>query len=93
LEIGIALASKPSLLLLDEPTAGMTIKESRGTIELIKRLQGAVTILLIEHDMELVFEVSEGIVVLHQGQVLAEGNPDKIRLNKDVQQAYLGGDI
>jgi branched-chain amino acid transport system ATP-binding protein len=93
LEIGIALASKPSLLLLDEPTAGMTIKESRGTIELIKRLQGVVTILLIEHDMELVFEVSEGIVVLHQGQVLAEGNPDKIRLNKDVQRAYLGGDI
>jgi len=93
LEIGIALASKPSLLLLDEPTAGMTIKESRGTIELIKRFQGAVTILLIEHDMELVFEVSEGIVVLHQGQVLAEGNPDKIRLNKDVQRAYLGGDI
>ena len=93
LEIAIALASKPSLLLLDEPTAGMTRAEARSTIELVKRLRGTVTILLIEHDMDLVFELSEKIVVLHQGEVLAEGDGDEIRRNKEVQTAYLGEDI
>jgi branched-chain amino acid transport system ATP-binding protein len=93
LEIGIALASRPLLLLLDEPTAGMTPKESQATIELIKRFRETVTILLIEHDIELVFEVSDQIIVLHQGSVLAEGDPDEIRSNKEVQEAYFGEEI
>ena len=93
LEIAITLASKPSLLLLDEPTAGMTRAEARGTIDLVKRLRGTVTILLIEHDMDLVFELSEKIVVLHLGEVLAEGDGNEIKRNKEVQKAYLGEDI
>lgn len=93
LEIGIALASRPSLLLLDEPTAGMTPKESQATIELINRFRETVTILLIEHDIDVVFEVSDQIIVLNQGCVLAEGNPDEIRSNKEVQEAYLGEEV
>lgn len=93
LEIGIALASRPSLLLLDEPTAGMISKESRATIELIKRFRETVTILLIEHDIDVVFEVSDQITVLHQGTILAEGNPDEIKSNIEVQNAYFGEEL
>jgi branched-chain amino acid transport system ATP-binding protein len=90
LEIGIALASRPTFLLLDEPTAGMNLEESRATIELIKRFKGTLTILLIEHDIDLVFEVSDEIAVLHQGRLLAEGVPSEIKANKEVRKAYLG---
>jgi branched-chain amino acid transport system ATP-binding protein len=90
LEIGIALASRPTFLLLDEPTAGMNLGERRATIELIKRFKGALTILLIEHDIDLVFEVSDEIAVLHQGRLLAEGDPSEIKANKEVRKAYLG---
>jgi branched-chain amino acid transport system ATP-binding protein len=90
LEIGIALASRPTFLLLDEPTAGMNLGESRATIELIKRFKGTLTILLIEHDIDLVFEVSDEIAVLHQGRLLAEGDPSEIKANKEVRKAYLG---
>ena len=93
LEIGIALASKPKMLLLDEPTAGMTPKETRATIELIKRLRKETTILLIEHDIDLVFEVSERITVLHQGHVLAEGTPEEVKANEAVQKAYFGEEV
>jgi len=90
LEIGIALASKPTFLLLDEPTAGMNLAESRNTIELIKKFKGTLTILLIEHDIDLVFEVSDEIAVLHQGRLLAEGDPSEIKANAEVRKAYLG---
>jgi branched-chain amino acid transport system ATP-binding protein len=90
LEIGIALASQPSMLLLDEPTAGMTPMETRASIELIKRLREKVTIILIEHDIDLVFEVSDRIMVMHQGNLLAEGTPAEVKGNKAVQEAYLG---
>jgi len=92
LEIGIALASQPSMLLLDEPTAGMTPMETRASIELIKRLREKVTIILIEHDIDLVFEVSDRIMVMHQGSLLAEGTPAEVKGNKAVQEAYLGGE-
>lgn len=93
LEIGIALASQPSLVLLDEPTAGMTPMETRASIDLIKRLREKVTIILIEHDIDLVFEVSDRIIVLHQGSLLAEGLPDEVKGNKAVQEAYLGAEV
>jgi branched-chain amino acid transport system ATP-binding protein len=93
LEIGIALASRPTFLLLDEPTAGMNLGESRATIELIKKFKGSLTILLIEHDIDLVFEVSDEIAVLHQGRLLAEGDPSEIKANKEVRRAYLGEEV
>jgi branched-chain amino acid transport system ATP-binding protein len=92
LELGIALATEPELLLLDEPTAGMSAKETHQTIELIGRIardQG-LTLLFTEHDMEVVFSISERIMVLHQGQLIAEGTSEKIRNNYDVRKVYLG---
>ncbi len=92
LEIAIALATKPKLLLLDEPTAGMSPEETRKIVQLIKRLscdQG-LTILLTEHDMELVFDVAQRIMVLHQGRTIAEGLPEDVRRDAGVRSAYLG---
>src|SRR5919197_1972030 len=90
LEIGIALASNPQLLLLDEPTAGMSPEETNETIALIRQLAATRTIVLVEHKMKLVMNISDRVTVLHQGQVLAEGTPDEIRDNTQVQQTYLG---
>lgn len=92
LEIAIALGSKPELLLLDEPTAGMSSEETRKIVNLIKRLsrEKGLTILLTEHDMELVFDVAQKIMVLHQGRTIAQGLPEDIRNDKAVQNAYLG---
>ncbi|MHB8076100.1 ABC transporter ATP-binding protein [Desulfosporosinus fructosivorans] len=92
LEIAIALGSKPELLLLDEPTAGMSSEETRKIVNLIKRLaqEKGLTILITEHDMELVFDVAQKIMVLHQGKTIAQGLPEDIRNNKSVQNAYLG---
>ena len=90
LEIGIALASNPVLLLLDEPTAGMSPEETDETMVLIRELAAARTVVLVEHKMKLVMNISERITVLHQGQVLAEGAPMEIRANARVQQTYLG---
>ncbi len=92
LEIAIALGSKPELLLLDEPTAGMSSEETRKIVNLIKRLsqEKGLTILLTEHDMELVFDVAQKIMVLHQGRTIAQGLPEAIRNDKAVQNAYLG---
>lgn len=92
LEIAIALATKPRLLLLDEPTAGMSPEETRKIVQLIKKLSGeqGLTILLTEHDMELVFDVAERIMVLHQGRTIAEGLPEDVRRDTAVQSAYLG---
>jgi branched-chain amino acid transport system ATP-binding protein len=90
LELGIALASEPSLLLLDEPTAGMSPEETDETMRLIRALAVGRTVILVEHKMKVVMKISDRITVLHQGQVLAEGSPDEIRGNDRVQQTYLG---
>lgn len=92
LELGIALASDPELLLLDEPTAGMSAQETRQTIDLIERItrEKGLTLLFTEHDMEVVFSISERIMVLYQGGLIAEGNPEKVRRNPAVQKVYLG---
>ncbi|WP_458187322.1 ABC transporter ATP-binding protein [Haladaptatus sp. NG-WS-4] len=93
LELGIALASEPDLLLMDEPTAGMSPEETHSTVELIERVKEelGLTILLVEHDMEIVFNVSDRIVVLNRGSVIAEGTPDEVQGDPQVQEAYLGG--
>ena len=91
LEIGLALGTDPSLLLLDEPTSGMSRYESRSMIELIEKLSRRVTIILIEHDIELVMKVSHSILVIHYGQKIAEGTPGEIERNEEVQRVYLGG--
>jgi branched-chain amino acid transport system ATP-binding protein len=92
LELGIALASDPELLLLDEPTAGMSAQETHQTIDLIGRItrEKGLTLLFTEHDMEVVFSISERILVLHQGRIIAGGSPGEIRGNAEVQKVYLG---
>ncbi len=92
MEIAIAMASRPSLLLLDEPTAGMGPQETLTTGQLIKSLtqKHGLTILLVEHDMEVVFSVSDVIVVMHQGEAIAMGKPQEIRENEKVVKIYLG---
>jgi branched-chain amino acid transport system permease protein len=91
LEIGLALASSPSLLLLDEPLAGMSPRERRETVQLLKNLRRGRTLVIVEHDMDAVFELAERITVLHEGALLAEGTPAEIQRNRLVQEAYLGG--
>jgi branched-chain amino acid transport system ATP-binding protein len=90
LEIGIALASDPALLLLDEPTAGMSPEETDETMVLIRALARDRTVVLVEHKMKLVMGISDRVTVLHQGQVLADGTPEEIRANRLVQETYLG---
>jgi branched-chain amino acid transport system ATP-binding protein len=92
LELGIALASEPSVLLLDEPTAGMSASETHDSIRLLERLaeERGLTLVFTEHDMEVVFGIAEKIAVLHQGRVLAEGTPDEVRRDPDVRRVYLG---
>jgi branched-chain amino acid transport system ATP-binding protein len=91
LEIALALGTNPSLLLLDEPTSGMSRFESSAMIELIEKVSKRVTIVLIEHDIELVMKVSDSILVIHYGERIAEGNPSEIEKNEEVQRIYLGG--
>jgi len=91
LEIGIALATKPKLLLLDEPTAGLSPPETRQTIDLIKKIAKGLTIILVEHKMKVVMEVSSKITVLYYGSLLVQGTPDEIRSNEEVRRVYLGG--
>jgi branched-chain amino acid transport system ATP-binding protein/branched-chain amino acid transport system permease protein len=91
LDIAIALATQPQVLLLDEPVAGMSKDEARKTEALIRKLSTEMTVLIIEHDMEMVMGISDSITVLHQGTVLATGTPAEIRDNPRVQEAYLGG--
>jgi len=90
LELGLALATRPKLLLLDEPTAGMGPEESQRMIELVDRLRIRVTVLLVEHDMDAVFRLADRISVLVNGRVLATGAPEEIRANAEVRRAYLG---
>jgi branched-chain amino acid transport system ATP-binding protein len=89
LEIGIALATEPKLLCLDEPTAGMSVTETHATVELIRRIAANLTILIVEHDMEVVMGLARTITVLHYGEVLAEGTPAEIQANPRVQEVYL----
>jgi len=89
LEIGIALATEPQLLCLDEPTAGMSVSETRTTVELVRRIAKDLTIVIVEHDMEVVMGLAETITVLHYGEVLAEGTPAQIQANPRVQEVYL----
>jgi branched-chain amino acid transport system ATP-binding protein len=93
LELGIALASDPKLLLLDEPTAGMSAAETRDAIRLLARVtaERRLTLLFTEHDMEVVFSIAERIAVLHQGRLIAEGAPDAVRADAEVRRVYLGG--
>lgn len=90
LEIAMALTSAPQLLLLDEPTQGMSHGDTQATAQLIKSLAGELSILLIEHDIDLVMNLSDHVVVLHQGAKLAEGTPQAVRANPAVQEAYFG---
>src|SRR6185436_20322748 len=89
LEIGIALATEPRLLCLDEPTAGMSAGETHETMELVRRIGRDLTILIVEHDMQVVMELAHRITVLHYGEILAEGPPDEIQLNSRVMEVYL----
>jgi branched-chain amino acid transport system permease protein len=91
LEIGLALATAPSVLLLDEPLAGMSPQERADTIGLLKNIRKGRTLVLVEHDMDAVFDLAERITVLYEGRVLAEGTPKEIQANSFVQEAYLGG--
>jgi branched-chain amino acid transport system ATP-binding protein len=92
LEIAIALGNEPDLLILDEPTAGMSPEETTTTMGLIKRLaeEQGLTILFCEHDMEVVFGTAQSIMVMQQGRTIVQGDPQSVRQNAEVQQAYLG---
>jgi branched-chain amino acid transport system ATP-binding protein len=90
LEIGMALASRPRLLLLDEPTAGMSPEETRVMMDLIVKLAEERTVILVEHKMKLVMGISDRLLVLHHGELLAEGAPDDIRRDETVKRVYLG---
>jgi branched-chain amino acid transport system ATP-binding protein len=89
LEIAIALATDPKLLCLDEPTAGMSVAETQATVELIRRIGRDLTIVIVEHDMEVVMGLAHTITVLNYGEVLAEGSPAEIQANARVQEVYL----
>jgi branched-chain amino acid transport system ATP-binding protein len=93
LDMGIALASEPSLLLLDEPTAGMSPRETEHTMHLIRELGQGVSIVLVEHKMQVVMQISDRITVLHFGRILAEGTPSEVQANRQVQEVYLEGSI
>jgi branched-chain amino acid transport system ATP-binding protein len=93
LEVGLALATRPKLVLLDEPMAGMGPEESQRIIALIARIRAQVTVLLIEHDMDAVFRLAERITVLVNGRVIASGRPDEIRTHPEVRRAYLGDEL
>jgi branched-chain amino acid transport system ATP-binding protein len=93
LEIAIALGNEPRLLVLDEPTAGMSPEETKTTMSLIRHLADSrgLTILFCEHDMEVVFNVAEQIMVMRHGETLVQGSPEAVKTNAEVQEAYLGG--
>ncbi len=92
LELGITLALEPEILLLDEPTAGMSAQETRESIHLIERIarERGLTLLFTEHDMEVVFAIAHRITVLHQGEVIADGTPEEVRAHSEVRRVYLG---
>ena len=91
LEIGLALANAPSLLLLDEPLAGMSPRERIETVALLRSISKGRTMIIIDHDMDALFELAESVTVLQEGRVLVQGTPAEIKANPAVQEAYLGG--
>jgi branched-chain amino acid transport system ATP-binding protein len=93
LEIAIALTAEPDLMFMDEPTAGMSPEETDETVDLIEEVQDELdlTIVLVEHDMEIIFRVADRIAVLNRGEIIADGTPDEVQGDPDVQEAYLGG--
>ena len=91
LEIGVALGTDPTLLLLDEPTSGLSPGETRETVGLIKGIAKGLSVILVEHKMKVVMDLSDKITVLHEGEVIARGNPQEIRANETVRRVYLGG--
>jgi branched-chain amino acid transport system ATP-binding protein len=93
LEVGLALATRPKLVLLDEPMAGMGPEESQHMIALINRIRTQVTVLLVEHDMDAVFRLADRISVMVNGRLIASDSPEKIRLNGEVRKAYLGDEL
>jgi branched-chain amino acid transport system ATP-binding protein len=93
LEVGLALATRPQLVLLDEPMAGMGPEESKRMIELIGRIRAQVTVLLVEHDMDAVFRLADRISVMVNGRLIATGVPHEIKNNPDVRKAYLGDEV
>ena len=93
LEVGLALATRPRLVLLDEPMAGMGPEDARRTIELIGRIRESVTVLLVEHDMDAVFRLADRISVMVNGRLMATDSPERIRVNDEVRKAYLGDEL
>jgi branched-chain amino acid transport system ATP-binding protein len=91
LEITLSLTAKPSLLLLDEPTSGLVSDDRKRISGFMKKLSSQLTLVVVEHDMDVVLSISDHIVVMHQGKILAQGTPDEIRRSDKVQEAYLGG--
>ena len=89
----LALTTEPRLLLLDEPTAGLSPAETQAVTDLVRELPGDLTVVLIEHDMDVAFELATQVTVLHAGAILAEGTPSQVRENDDVLQVYLGTDF
>ncbi len=89
-EVALALATDPKILLLDEPTAGMSISETNRMTELIKKLPADLTLMIVEHDMDVVFAIADYITVLHLGQVLTEGTPAEVQADQRVREVYLG---
>ena len=94
LELAISLAADPTLLMLDEPTAGMSPSETTDSIQLINDIANlrSLTLLFTEHDMKVVFGIADQITVLHHGEILASGSPDEVRTDREVQRVYLGGE-
>jgi branched-chain amino acid transport system ATP-binding protein len=90
LEIGLTIATNPELILLDEPTAGMSAEETREAVKLIEQVTQGKTLVIVEHDMEVVFSLANRITVIYYGEVLASGAPEKIRNDRKVKDAYLG---
>ena len=90
LELIVTLASDPQVLLLDEPAAGLSLGESKAMVELIKALDPHLTVLIIEHDMDVAFEVASEVTVMHLGEILAEGTAEEIRANETVREVYFG---
>ena len=93
LEVAMAIAQKPRLLMLDEPTQGLSIEETGRAVQILKDMlaAGDLSVLLVEHDMEVVFKLADNITVLHRGRVIADGPPAAVRANAEVRSAYLGG--
>ena len=90
LEIALSLASKPKLLLLDEPSSGLTAAESADVIDMIRNMGSDITVIIVAHDMDLVFRLAERIIVLHYGEIIAEGTPERIQADSRVKEIYIG---